>query len=230
VKHASLPVLSKALGNSKFPVNRIYCIGRNYREHAIEMGYADRDPPFFFQKPANAIVDTYLSTTCVIPYPSMTSSLHHEAELVVAIGKEGIRIEPENALEHVFGYAIGADLTRRDLQSEAKKLGRPWDIAKGFDFSAPCGPIVPSGEVKLETYAPISLSVNGVVRQSSTIDKMIWSIPEIISILSRYFRLKPGDLIFTGTPEGVSDIVKGDMVRVECGNLPPCAFEVGEAE
>jgi fumarylpyruvate hydrolase len=160
----------------------------------------------------------------------MTSALHHEAELVIAIGKEGLRITPENALSHVFGYAIGCDLTRRDLQSKAKKLAQPWAAAKGFDYSAPCGPIVPADEVQLSANAAISLSINGRMRQDSTINKMIWSIPEIISILSKYFKLKPGDLIFTGTPEGVAEIVKGDVVRVECSNLPPCVFEVGEEE
>lgn len=160
----------------------------------------------------------------------MTSSLHYEAELIVAIGKEAICIEPHEALNHVFGYAVGADLTRRDLQNEAKKLGRPWDVAKGFDYSAPCGEIVPSHEVTLDPDTPITLSVNGEVKQNSTIGKMIWSIPEIISTLSKYFKLKPGDLIFTGTPAGVSSVETGDLIRIQCGNLPPCVFEMGEKE
>lgn len=160
----------------------------------------------------------------------MTSSLHYEAELVVAMGKEAFCIEPHEALSHVFGYAVGADLTRRDLQNEAKKLGRPWDVAKGFDYSAPCGEIVPLHQVTLGPDTPITLSVNGQLKQSSTIGKMIWSIPEIISTLSKYFKLKPGDLIFTGTPAGVSSVETGDLIRIECGNLPPCVFEMGEKE
>lgn len=233
----TLPIFSKTLRKasaSRFPVNRIYCIGRNYREHAIEMGHdPDREPPFFFQKPADAIVDTSAKETCIIPYPPMTSSVHHEAELVVAVGKGGLRIQEEDALNHVFGYAIGADLTRRDLQSEAKKLGRPWAVAKGFDYSAPCGPIVSAEEIGselLQPDTPISLEVNGEMRQNSTTDKMIWSVPEMISILSQYFRLKPGDLIFTGTPAGVSAVEKGDSIHIRCGDLPPCDFVVGDEE
>ena len=163
----------------------------------------------------------------------MTSSVHHEAELVVALGKGGLRIQAENALDHVFGYAIGADLTRRDLQSQAKKLGRPWDVAKGFDYSAPCGPIVSAQEIGselLRSNTVISLAVNGEIRQNSTTDKMIWSVPETISILSKYFKLKPGDLIFTGTPAGVSAIEKGDHVHIQCGDLPSCDFIVGNEE
>ena len=181
----------------------------------------------------------------------MTESVHHEAELVVAIGKGGLRIQKEHALDHVFGYAIGADLTRRDLQSEAKKLGRPWAVAKGFDYSAPCGPIVavsplsslsPSSPeeaaepectrlgVDIGADTAISLLVNGEKRQDSTVGKMIWSIPEIISILSKYFRLKPGDLIFTGTPKGVSALERGDHVTIHCGDLPSCDFIIGDDE
>jgi len=160
----------------------------------------------------------------------MTSSVHHEAELVVAIGLGGLRIEKEHALDHVFGYAIGADLTRRDLQAQAKKLARPWAVAKGFDFSAPCGPLVPKEDVSLMPNTKILLSVNGELRQNSTLDRMIWTIPEIISILSMYFKLKPGDLIFTGTPAGVSDIEKGDHVNIQCGDLPACEFVVGDEE
>ena len=226
----TLSIISKKLGtkSSRFPVNRIYCIGRNYKEHAIEMGHSDRDPPFFFQKPSNAIVDTNIQAT--IPYPPMTNDVHHEAELVVAIGKQGLGIKQKDAMQHIYGYAIGADLTRRDLQSQAKKQGRPWAVAKGFDYSAPCGPIVPKDDIELQNNAKISLSVNGEMKQNSTIDHMIWSIPEMISILSQYFRLKPGDLIFTGTPAGVGAINIGDEIKIECGDLPPCVFTVGEAE
>lgn len=214
--------------SARFPVNRIYCIGGNYKEHAIEMGHSDQDSPCIFQKPRDAIVDTTLQAT--IPYPPMTNDVHHEAELVVAIGKQGLNITQQDAMQHVYGYAIGADLNRRDLQSQAEKQGRPWAVAKGFDYSAPCGPIVPKDEIDLQINAKISLSVNGEMKQKSTIDCMIWSIPEMISILSQYFRLKPGDLIFTGTPAGVGAIHVGDEIKIECGDLPPCDFTVGEPE
>jgi len=236
VQHPSLPIISKTIknGSARFDVNRIYCIARNYRDHAIEMGHdPDREPPFFFQKPANAIVDTAASTRNVIPYPPMTSSLHHEAELVVAIGKQGLRIKEEDAFDHVFGYAVGCDLTRRDLQAEAKKMGRPWATAKGFDFSAPIGAIVPKEEEGFEdllSSSSIDLRVNGDVRQDSVLDNMIWSLPEMIAHLSTYFRLMPGDLVMTGTPSGVSALNIGDHVAISCGKLPPCEFTVGEAE
>jgi len=241
VPHPSLPIISKSIQNSaaRFDVNRIYCIARNYREHAIEMGHdPDRDPPFFFLKPANAVVDTAASTTRnVIPYPPMTSNLHYEGELVVAIGKQGLHIKEENAFDHVFGYAVGCDLTRRDLQAEAKKMGRPWATAKGFDFSAPIGAIVPKDDEGLEgllssspSSSKISLSVNDEVRQDSSLDQMIWSLPEIIAHLSKYFRLMPGDLVMTGTPAGVDALDVGDSVVISCGNLPPCEFVIGDAE
>lgn len=161
----------------------------------------------------------------------MTSSLHHEGELVVAIGKGGLRIQEKDALEHVLGYAVGCDLTRRDLQTEAKKLNRPWSAAKGFDFSAPCGPILPKELVKFTANGTLlSLQVNGNVRQASLIDNMIWKVPELISHLSKFFRLKYGDLIFTGTPSGVAPLNKGDNVRILCGELPPCEFSIGPPE
>lgn len=191
----------------------------------------DREPPFFFQKPTDAIADTVASN--IVPYPPMTSSLHYEAELVVAIGKAGLRINEEEALDHVFGYAIGCDLTRRDLQSEAKKMGRPWATAKGFDFSAPISAIVPKDESSLLvslSETNISLRVNGELRQNSTLDKMIWSIPEMISSISQYFQLKPGDIIMTGTPAGVNELKVGDEVVIGCGDLPSCQFLVGERE
>ncbi len=262
VPQISIPVLTKTSSSLRFPVNRIYCIGRNYREHAIEMGHnPDREPPFFFQKPTDAIVDTSATvaksaaaapsapSALVVPYPPMTSSLHYEAELVLAIGRGGLRISEEDALDHVYGYAVGCDLTRRDLQSEAKKMSRPWATAKGFDNSAPIGPIVPivlnddsdkntntnvNKNANTSTILPpdsrISLSVNGEIRQDSTIDKMIWSIPETISYLSNYFKLKPGDLIMTGTPVGVDKLNVGDYVEISCGELPKCCFSVGEPE
>lgn len=208
---------------SRFPVNRIYCIGRNYREHTLEMGgNPDRELPFFFQKPANAIVDT--CSRPQVPYPAMTSSLHYEGELVVAIGKEGVEITEEQAKECIYGYAVGCDLTRRDLQAEAKKQSRPWDTAKGFDFSAPCGPIVSRRELEFIDSTVLKLQVGNEVKQEGVLGQMIWSIPETLSYLSRYFRLMPGDLIMTGTPSGVGPLVVGETVKVSCGELPPCEF------
>jgi fumarylpyruvate hydrolase len=196
----------------------------------------DREPPFFFQKAADAIVCTSsLSQTTKVPYPPMTKSLHYEAELIVAIGQEVFQLDNlESASESIFGYSIGCDLTRRDLQNEAKKMKRPWSTSKSFDHSAPSGPIVMKQEVEddvmLPSHANISLIVNDTLKQESKIDKMIWSIPEMICHLSKYFRLKPGDLIMTGTPAGVDDLKIGDEVVVECGNLPPCRFVIGPKE
>jgi fumarylpyruvate hydrolase len=192
-----------------FPVHRVYCVGRNYREHAREMGESLRDPPFFFSKPADAVC-----TDAVIPYPPMTENLHHEVELVVALGNGGAHIRQDQASSLIYGYAVGVDLTRRDLQAGAKKLGRPWTIAKGFDRSAPLSAIKPVSACGLLETAAISLSVNGDLRQQGNISDMTWSVPEIISELSRYFELKAGDLVFTGTPPGVGALLPGD--RVEC--------------
>ena len=189
-----------------FPVRRIYCVGRNYAAHAREMGHdPDRDPPFFFMKPADAIVPD----GATIPYPPMTADLHHEVELVVAIGTGGRDIAAADALAHVFGYAVGIDLTRRDVQAAAREAGRPWDMAKGFDRSAPCGALVPAAAVDPARGA-IRLEVNGEARQSGDLADMIWSVGEVIAHLSAYMELQPGDLIFTGTPEGVGPLVRGD--------------------
>lgn len=195
-----------------FPVHRIYCVGRNYVEHAKEMGATGREAPFFFMKPADAVLPVPAGTTGSMPYPSMTSDLHHEIELVVAIGKGGADIAAADAAGHVWGYAIGLDMTRRDLQGEAKKLGRPWDTGKGFDQSAPIGPLhhLPN---TLLTSGAIRLAVNGEPRQASDIGKLIWNVAETIEHLSRYFTLQPGDLIFTGTPEGVAAVGKGDLLE-----------------
>ncbi|WP_181702030.1 fumarylacetoacetate hydrolase family protein [Chthonobacter albigriseus] len=197
-------------GGGAFPVRRIFCVGRNYAEHAREMG-ADptREAPFFFTKPADAIVTGEADT----PYPSATEDLHHEMELVVAIGRGGTDIAEGDALGHVYGYAAGLDLTRRDLQAAAKKAGRPWDMAKGFDASAPIGAIVPAAKIGHPAAGLIELSVNGTVRQSSDIANMIWSVPETIAYLSGLVALQPGDLIFTGTPEGVAALKRGDLVE-----------------
>mmetsp|Transcript_10221 Transcript_10221/g.28663 ORF Transcript_10221/g.28663 Transcript_10221/m.28663 type:complete len:247 (+) Transcript_10221:113-853(+) len=237
VKQATLPILTRSAGEAgaaaRFPINRIFCVGRNYREHALEMGGdPDREPPFFFTKPADAIVDTSggSASTCVVPYPPMTSSLHFEGELVVAIGKDGLRIPESEAEGHIFGYAVGCDLTRRDLQAEAKKKGRPWDAAKGFDHSGPCGSIVPKEEADISPSTILNLTINGKLRQETALDKMVWNIPETISYLSTLFSLKPGDLIFTGTPAGVGEVKQDDVVSIACGDLPPCNFVIGPPE
>lgn len=220
------PVASVAVSGetSRFPVRRIFCVGRNYAAHAHEMGgNPDREPPFFFAKPADAVVDDGVT----IPYPLDTSDLHHEAELVVAIGKAGVNIPVEDAPLHVWGYAIGNDLTRRDRQAEAKKAGRPWDWGKGFDKSAVCGPVFPAARTGPMSSGAIRLSVNGTLRQSGDLAEMIWSVPEIISILSASIHIQPGDLIYTGTPAGVGALVPGDVCVVEIENLGKLTTTIG---
>ena len=207
------PVSIPVTGGGNWPVRRIYCVGRNYEEHAKEMGFTGREPPFFFLKPADAIVHVSEGQTGEMPYPPGTSNLHYEMELVVAIGIGGAHIKAADAMKHVWGYAVGLDMTRRDLQNEAKKQGRPWEIGKGFDHSAPIGPIVPAAQAGNPSAASIELKVNGAVKQSSTTSKLIWNIAESIEHLTMYWRLEPGDLIFTGTPEGVGAVVKGDLME-----------------
>lgn len=201
-----VPVAGRGRG---FPVRRIWCVGRNYAEHAREMGFDDREPPFFFAKPADAVVPG----GGPVPFPPRTANLHHEIELVVAIGLGGRDIPASSAARHVFGLAVGLDLTRRDLQAEFKAKGQPWELSKGFDHSAPIGAIQPVQEGVLPESAAIWLEVNGVVRQRSDIARMIWSVPEVIAHLSTYVELAPGDLLFTGTPEGVGRIQRGDRLR-----------------
>lgn len=213
---ATVPVLGRA---EAFPVHRIYCVGSNYAEHAKEMGNSGRETPFFFMKPADAVLTVLQGTVGEMPYPGMTGDLQHEIELVVAIGKGGAGIAAANAMDHVWGYAVGLDMTRRDLQREAKKQGRPWDTGKGFDHAAPIGPITPAAQAGAVQRAGIGLSVNGNPRQNSSTEKMIWNIAEIIEHLSQYFALQPGDLIFTGTPEGVGAIAKGDLLEGTIGGL-----------
>ncbi len=193
-----------------FPVHRIYCVGRNYVDHAKEMGHTGREAPFFFMKPSDAILPVPAGTTGALPYPAHTQDFQHEMELVVAIGKGGSDIGVDEALGHVWGYAAGLDMTRRDLQGEAKKLGRPWDTGKAFEQSAPIGPITPAAQAGDMGQAAITLHVNGAVRQSSTIDMLIWNVAETIADLSTYFTLQPGDLIYTGTPAGVAAVQRGD--------------------
>ena len=212
---APLPVVGRS---ESFPVRRIFCVGRNYAAHAREMG-ADpsREAPFFFTKPAEAVI-----TNAEVPFPPMTSDLHHEVELVCAIGGEGADLAPAKAAELIIGWAVGVDLTRRDIQAEAKSQGRPWDAAKGFDASAPCGALT-LGSLPYPDGA-IGLTVNGAVRQSGRLGDMIWSPAEVVAQASRLWRLKPGDLIFTGTPEGVGPMVRGDRVEASIEGLAPLAF------
>jgi fumarylpyruvate hydrolase len=226
---SSVPQASVAVrgDEARFPVRRIFCVGRNYAAHAREMGKdPDREPPFFFTKPADAVVDDGVT----IPYPPQTEDLHHEGELVVAIGKGGSDISEADALSHVWGYAIGNDLTRRDLQAVAKDLGRPWDFAKGFDCSAICGPVARVADVGHISAGSISLSVNGEVRQRGDIADLIWSIPEVISILSQSMRIEAGDLIYTGTPAGVGALMPGDVCVVEIAGLGGISTVIGPRE
>jgi len=212
----SLPVVGSA---DRFPVRRVYCVGRNYEAHAKEMGFTGREPPFFFLKPADAVVPVPAGSVGEIAYPSLTKDLHHEIELVVAIGRGGRDIAVADAAKHIYGYAVGLDMTRRDLQGEMKKQGRPWCIGKGFDQSAPIGPVTPiakSGEI---TKGAISLTVNGAQRQASDVSMLIWSVNEVIAHLSAAWELAPGDLIMTGTPEGVAAVVRGDRMHGEIAGL-----------
>jgi fumarylpyruvate hydrolase len=206
----SVPVVGIA---DRFPVHRIYCVGRNYEEHAKEMGFTGREPPFFFMKPADALVVVNAGETGQLPYPSLTANLHHEIELVVAIGKGGKNIAAADALSHIYGYAVGLDMTRRDLQGEMKKQGRPWCIGKGFDASAPIGPITPAAQAGDVGKAAIWLQVNGADRQRSNVSQLIWNIAETIEHVSAAWELQPGDLIYTGTPEGVGAVVRGDTLE-----------------
>ena len=218
-----VPSLPVTTGPQRFAVRRIFCVGRNYADHAREMGHdPDREPPFFFSKPADAL----LSDGKPLPYPSQTRDLHYEGELVVAIGLAGRNIAAAAAYAHVWGYAAGNDFTRRDLQAEAKKLGRPWDMAKGFDHSAACGALVPKAEAGRMERGRIASYVDGELRQQGDLAQMIWSIPEVISILSGYVALMPGDLIFTGTPAGVGGLGAGSRVSVEIEGLPPLVTHV----
>jgi fumarylpyruvate hydrolase len=205
----SVPVVGKA---ERFPVHRIYCVGRNYEEHAKEMGFTGREPPFFFMKPADAVLVVNAGETGDMPYPSLTNNLHHEIELVVAIGKGGKNIQAANAMDHVYGYAVGLDMTRRDLQNEMKKQGRPWCIGKGFEHSAPIGPITPTALAGDVANAEIYVQVNGQDRQRSSTSQLIWNIAETIEHVSAAWELQAGDLIYTGTPEGVAAVVAGDIM------------------
>ncbi|MGB0658977.1 MAG: fumarylacetoacetate hydrolase family protein [Mangrovicoccus sp.] len=221
------PQASVAVAGSedRFPVRRIFCVGRNYAAHAREMGKdPDRDPPFFFTKPADAVVDDKET----VAYPPETENFHYEAELVVAVGTGGVNIPEEDTLNHVWGYAIGNDLTRRDLQLDAREKGRPWDWGKAFDRSAVIGPVHPVASVGHIDKGQIKLTVNGETKQDSDIAKLIWSVPEIISILSHSIALAPGDLIMTGTPEGVGAMVPEDVCVVAIEGLGEITTTIGE--
>ena len=220
---APTPSVAIACSTRRFPVRRIFCVGRNYAEHAREMGMDDREPPFFFAKPADAVVDSGAS----IPFPPLTANLHHEIELVIAIGKGGANIADSAALDHVFGYAVGIDLTRRDLQNAAKDKGRPWDWSKGFDNSAPCAAIVPVAQAESPQDARIWLAVDGAIRQDSRTAEMIWTVPEVIAIASQAVTLAPGDLIYTGTPAGVGKIAPGQVVTGGIEGLGDIWVKVG---
>lgn len=219
------PQASVAVAGSdaRFPVRRIFCVGRNYADHVREMGNDPKsEPPLFFTKPADAVVES----GGAIPYASNTSNLHHEVELVIALGKGGADIAESAALDHVWGYAVGVDLTRRDRQAEAKKAGTPWDVAKGFDQSGPIGALTPVAKAGHPASTRIWLAVNGETRQDAKTSEMIWSVPEIIAALSRWWDLKPGDLIFTGSPSGVSALNAGDAIECGIDGLSPLRFMI----
>ena len=220
---ASLPVVGT---DARFPVRRIYCVGRNYLAHVREMneGADERDPPFFFQKPLDSIVHD----GAAVPYPSLTRSFHHEVELVVALASGGSNIARDDALAHVYGYGVGVDLTRRDLQTIAKDKGWPWEMGKSFDHSAPLGALAPASAVGHRTDLAITLTVNGKMRQSSTIAHMTWNVAEVISKLSEHYRLEAGDIIMTGTPEGVGAVEVGDVIEASVEGLPSLTITIAE--
>jgi fumarylpyruvate hydrolase len=223
------PQVSVAVRGSdaRFPVRRVYCVGRNYEAHAREMGKdPTREPPFMFQKPADAVIEG----GSVIAYPPQTGNFHHEIELVVAIARGGRNIGIDRANEHVFGYAVGIDLTRRDLQLAARDAGRPWEWGKAFDHSAPCAPIVPAAEMGHPSKGRIWLSVNGTVKQDADISQLIWSVPEVIAFVSASMALAPGDLIFTGTPAGVGPLVAGDVVAGGIEGIGDIGIRIGPAQ
>jgi fumarylpyruvate hydrolase len=226
IEPVALPSLPVAGDARRFAVNRIYCVGRNYADHAREMGHdPDREPPFFFMKPASAIVTDGEN----MQYPSLSNDVHHEIEMVVAIGKGGANITSDKALEHVYGYGVGLDMTRRDLQLVARDKGRPWDLGKDIEQGSVCSEIVPMPGVVIENGA-IALEVNGATKQSSNVDKLIWNIREIIADLSNYYHLQPGDLIYTGTPEGVGAVLPGDRITGRVEGVAELALTIGPAE
>ena len=224
---AITPTLLPVAGGGQFPVRRIYCVGRNYASHIREMKEADeRDPPFFFQKPRDSVV----GDGAAVPYPPDTSDFQYEIELVAAIGKDGRNIDAASALEHVWGYGIGIDLTRRDRQRDMRDLQLPWESGKSFDYSAPCGPIHPAAAVGHPASGAITLSVNGEEHQRGDLKEMIWNVPEIVAQLSRQYALRVGDLIMTGTPSGVGPVVAGDRITGAIDRLGTLSITIGAAE
>ena len=222
----SVAVLGTA---ARFPIHRIYCVGRNYAEHAQEMGCTGREPPFFFLKPGDAALPAAAENTVDMPYPDLTADLHHEVELVAAIGKGGRHIPVADALQHLWGYAVGLDMTRRDLQLVARDKGRPWDLGKDLEQSSACSEIVPMPGHVIDS-GEIALEVNGETKQKSDVNKLIWNIREIIADLSLFYHLQPGDLIYTGTPEGVGAVVPGDKITGHVAGVGEVALTVGAAE
>lgn len=222
-------VLLPVIDGRQFPVHRVYCVGRNYADHAIEMGHTGREPPFFFLKPADTVVAVADGEVGEIAYPPLTQNLHHEAELVVALGQGGRNIPVEQAAAHIFGYAIGLDMTRRDLQNEMKKQGRPWEIGKAFEQSAPIGPLHPLARTGELRQGAITLDVNGQRRQTGDLSELIWSVAETIATLSQAWTLQPGDLIYTGTPAGVGAVQPGDLMTVSIDGLGTLQVRVAPA-
>ncbi|MCA3185776.1 MULTISPECIES: fumarylacetoacetate hydrolase family protein [unclassified Cupriavidus] len=225
IQPAPQPSVAVAGSEARFPIRRVFCVGRNYAAHAREMGKdPDREPPFFFTKPADAVV----AAEGTVPYPPMTENLHHEIELVVAIGKAGANVKPEQALDLVWGYGVGVDLTRRDLQDVAKKMSRPWDWSKSFDASGPCGPLQPASSIGHPSKGAIWLKVNGETRQEGDLTELIWPVADVISYISEAMTLQPGDLIFTGTPAGVGALNPGDAVTAGVEGVGEIAFAIGK--
>ena len=223
----SVPSVAVAGSSARFPVRRIFCVGRNYAAHTREMGFEpEREPPFFFTKPADAVIDSGR----VMAYSRDTTELHHEIELVAAIGREAIDVSAADALSYVWGYAAGIDFTRRDHQFKARDSGRPWDLGKGFDESAPCGPLRPAKSGEVPSTGRIWLSVNGVVKQDGDLSEMIWKLPEIIAILSHSFELKPGDLIYSGTPAGIGPVKPGDVIAGGVEGYGDLSLTIGPAK
>ena len=222
-----IPTVPVAGGNERFPVRHIYCVGRNYAEHAKEMGGdATKEPPFFFTKPADAVVPVVPPAIATVSYPLATKNYHHEIELVVAIGGSGVKITPEAAQELVYGYAVGLDMTRRDLQSDMREKKRPWDIGKSFAQAAPIGPVHPVSTVGQLARGKIWLDVNGQRRQEGDLADMIWDVPHTLAFLSQYYELLPGDLVFTGTPAGVGAVVAGDRLNGGIDGLGTLAIAI----
>jgi fumarylpyruvate hydrolase len=223
LEQVSVPVVGTT---ARFPVQRIYCVGRNYVDHAQEMGFTGREPPFFFIKPANTVVVANAGETATVPYPTLTKDFQHEIELVACIGTGGKNIKAADAKKHIYGYAVGLDMTRRDLQGEQKKLGRPWCIGKSFDHASPIGPITPAAQAGDIENAELFVQVDGKDRQRSTVTKLIWNIGEIIEHISNAWELQPGDLIYTGTPAGVAAVAVGDTMHGHVDGLTDIRVKV----